>query len=164
MPSILLLNDLMRRREDFLDTQKVAEDHSVVVPVCVPARACKLLEQSHQCQSNEQCAVVLNSGVTSRVPLGTAKQGESCEVERCEAGQNCLGPVGQRTCYKLCRTAPSGSDCGSGQQCVTTMPLFQDPSIGVCVGASGQALPLLGSAKGSPRMTSCSQWSANLAH
>lgn len=96
-------------------------------PVCTPVRRCTLLAPG-ECGAQETCSVVDESGTTSCVKIGPARAGESCESARCAAGLACLGAVGNRACFTLCRM---GGTCPSGTACRTST-LFPDASYGVC--------------------------------
>ncbi len=118
----------------FCDIQPALET-PLLVPVCVPLRPCRLLNDvggtsgaAGTCPPSETCAVVwAESGATSCVPVGDAHVGEGCETRHCAAGLMCLG--GQ--CLKLCHTA-TAAQCGAGQTCRGGLPVFPDPLVGVC--------------------------------
>ena len=112
----------------FCDIGKLASVDPYMIPVCMPLKACKLLAQS-DCGDAETCAVVTEKGVTSCVPRGDAKVGDSCDESHCDANLNCLGNPGDRHCYKLCHVA--ATDCGPMETC-TTGSVFQDTTFGVC--------------------------------
>jgi hypothetical protein len=115
----------------FCDIQKLLEDE-LTVPVCMPIKKCRLLV-SADCNDQETCGVVTETGDTGCVAVGTAQAGDSCDNDHCAAGLTCLGNPGDRRCYTLCRT--DGDQCTGGQTC-TTVTLFQDPTYGVCKTAS----------------------------
>ena len=100
------------------------------VPVCMPVRACKLLEPGY-CAQGETCAVVKVDGTTSCVAVGAAKVGDACDRDHCADNLVCLGNVGQRRCYQLCHT-DSTSECAGSQKCKGSAPMFPDPSVGIC--------------------------------
>lgn len=107
-------------------------DSQLLVPVCIPVRACKLLAKSG-CPEGETCAIVDQSdGRTSCVATGTAGIGESCELANCAAGLTCLGAPDERTCFKLCSKSRAG-DCPADYKCKGAAPLFQDADQGVCL-------------------------------
>lgn len=101
-----------------------ADSHA---PVCTPVRRCTLLAPG-ECGAQETCSVVDESGTTSCVKVGPARAGEACESTHCATGLACLGAVGNRTCFTLCRM---GGTCPSGTTCRTST-LFPDASYGVC--------------------------------
>jgi hypothetical protein len=100
------------------------------VPVCLPIKSCTLL--SNDCGEHETCAIVSEKGATGCVGRGTANVNDACNVDHCADGLTCLGSVGDRRCYKLCRT--EGTDCGPNDIC-TTSSAFQDTNYGVCKSA-----------------------------
>ncbi len=119
------------------------------VPVCMPIRPCVLLakpaaavtdeggesDAGSACAAEETCAVVsLTNGValTSCVENGRAGVGASCDSEHCAAGLMCIGTSGNRRCYELCHTMDASSECPSSQTCTGGLPLFTDPTAGVC--------------------------------
>lgn len=119
-------------RPAFCDIQPTAESSSRRVPVCTPVRSCKLLTEGY-CGPNETCAVVRADGTTSCVARGSVPVGGSCDEEHCAAGLVCLGPLGSRKCFQLCRTA--ADDCKTATtklQCRAAAPLFPDPAVGIC--------------------------------
>ncbi len=97
-------------------------------PVCMPIKTCALLTEG-ACPSGETCAVVTEKGQTGCVTIGRAKVDEPCDEDTCGAGLACLGLVGDRRCYRLCRV--DGSECGANEMCVTSA-LFQESTFGVC--------------------------------
>ncbi len=119
--------------QTFCDTQTTPSTNtdapSLLVPVCAPVRACKLLGAN--CDADQTCAVVKQDGTTSCVQTGAAKAGDDCERAQCGADLTCLGQVGSRKCYRLCLVA-DGRACDKGQTCRGTAPLFKDATIGVC--------------------------------
>lgn len=120
-------------KDTFCDVQamKAPPVAGANVPACMPVRSCKLLMPGY-CADGETCAVVRPSdGTTSCVAIGPAKVGDNCDETHCGDGLVCLGTVGSRSCFQLCRTSVS-SDCPSGQTCKSGAPLFQDPSVGIC--------------------------------
>jgi hypothetical protein len=120
----------------FCDVQPVADSPGTLVPVCVPRSnglnglPCVLLKDG-SCPADEQCSVVRDDGATSCITVGTAGDGESCEQEHCISGYVCLGSLGSRSCEKLCSTLGSPS-CPTGRTCIATLPLFTNPTVGVC--------------------------------
>jgi hypothetical protein len=122
--------------DQFCDIQATASASSVRVPVCMPVHpstGCQLLDPG-ACPATETCAVVRENGATSCVAVGAAKANDGCEKDHCAAGLVCLGQPGQRLCYQLCHTttATSVNECSSTQQCKGGLPLFPDPSVGIC--------------------------------
>jgi hypothetical protein len=123
--------------DEFCDIQSTAADSTVKIPVCMPlhpATGCQLLDPT-ACPTTETCAVVRENGTTSCVAVGGALAGDECETDHCAAGLVCLGTPGSRRCYQLCHTAntaASGSECSPTQQCKGGLPLFPDPTVGIC--------------------------------
>jgi hypothetical protein len=123
--------------DQFCDIQPTAHAPSVEVPVCMPihpSTGCKLLDLT-ACPATETCAVVREDGATSCVAIGTATVGEECDTEHCALGLVCLGTPGSRTCFPLCTTsttAPGGIQCPETEQCKGGLPLFPDPTVGIC--------------------------------
>lgn len=111
----------------FCDVQRLV-DTAHKAPVCMPIKHCKLLEAG-ACVDNETCAIVTASGESGCVAIGSAQAGDSCEEDHCGAGLTCVGQVGNRKCYQLCKV--SGNTCAQGLVCKTTT-LFKDPEYGVC--------------------------------
>ncbi|HEY1693194.1 MAG TPA: hypothetical protein VGG39_13595 [Polyangiaceae bacterium] len=119
-------------QQDFCDIQPTAQTSTVVVPVCMPihpANGCKLLDQDG-CAATETCSVVRENGLTSCVAVGSAKAGQSCDEAHCGAGLVCLGAPGERQCYQLCHTAQT--ECTAPAACKGGLPLFPDPTVGIC--------------------------------
>jgi hypothetical protein len=116
----------------FCDVQPVAESPSTLVPVCLTQNPCVLLNED-TCPPSEQCAVVRDNGDTSCVAVGAAQDGQSCEKDHCARDLVCLGALGSRRCEPLCHTPPFPSTCKStNRTCVGTLPLFPNPTVGVC--------------------------------
>ncbi|MBX3226144.1 MAG: hypothetical protein KIT84_28775 [Labilithrix sp.] len=120
----------------FCDVQPVVRptpaptpEEQVKAPVCMPIKACTLLEPGG-CGRKESCAVVTPKGDTGCVSTDTQQAGESCEAKHCAEGLTCLGSPGDRTCYKLCRMT-DGAACGPTQKC-TTGATFKGTNYGVC--------------------------------
>jgi len=119
---------------EFCDTEPLAQAPGTLVPVCVPIRACGLLDDSDagSCSATETCAVVREeNGATGCVPVGSARAGESCETEYCARGLTCIGTWAKHICYTLCHTA-APVECSSGQACMGELTVFPDPAFGVC--------------------------------
>lgn len=112
----------------FCDVGKLTDVDQHMVPVCMPIKACKLLNPT-DCGDKETCAVVNDKGSTSCVPKGDAKVGDACDETHCDSALNCLGNPGDRHCYKLCHV--DGNDCGAMETC-TTGSVFKDTTFGVC--------------------------------
>lgn len=112
----------------FCDVVQLAEESSVLVPVCMPVKSCKLLVPS-QCVAGETCAVAAEDGTTSCVPTGAAKSGEPCDETHCAEGLTCVGKSGARKCFELCRVG--GSSCGADLTC-KNVSLIKDSAIGLC--------------------------------
>jgi hypothetical protein len=122
--------------DQFCDIQQTVAASSVKIPVCMPVHptnGCQLLDPG-ACPATETCAVVRETGATSCVAVGAAKAGDECETDHCAADLVCLGTPGARRCYRLCHTAntASSNECSSTQQCKGGLPLFPDPSVGIC--------------------------------
>lgn len=114
----------------FCDVVQLNEEASVIVPVCMPVKACKLLT-SGQCEQGETCAIAADDGTTSCVRVGQAKAGEACDDTHCGAGLTCVGKPGARKCFQLCRvSAPS---CTGDFVCKPSS-LIRDVAIGLCQG------------------------------
>jgi hypothetical protein len=122
---------------EFCDIQSLMSATTTRVPVCMPihpAGGCPLLPAG-SCPADETCAVVREDGATSCVEVGDVAAGEPCDTDHCKAGLVCLrsfgGAAGPRPlCYTLCQTALGG--CTAPETCQGGLPLFQDPSVGVC--------------------------------
>jgi hypothetical protein len=115
----------------FCDIQPAAVPAQTKVPVCMRMRPCALLTPG-SCPATETCAVVREDGETSCVLIGAAMAGEPCDVEHCGADLVCLGTPGQRRCNPLCFTAKPSEKCSAMQACQAWLPLFPDPSVGIC--------------------------------
>ena len=113
----------------FCDIQSLAES-STLVPVCMPIKLCTLLKPK-ECTSSETCAIVTDKGDTGCVAVGPKKETESCDEAHCADGLTCLGSVGARTCYRLCRIEDGVADTCTSGKC-TTGSLFPDTTYGVC--------------------------------
>jgi hypothetical protein len=104
-----------------------------IVPVCVPAVDCSLTEAFPcpagvrcSCPEGEACMVVRNDGTTTCMRPGSGTAGEACP---CASGHVCSQATHQ--CVKLCQTAATPSECGSGRcQAAAELPT----GFGVCVG------------------------------
>ena len=120
--------------DQFCDIQPLAPASTTKIPVCMPIMpgpaGCTLLGSS--CPMNTTCAVVREDGATSCVEVGNAQAGDSCETDHCASGLVCLGTVGARECFKLCSTNKPTYSCTAPATCQGGLPLFQDPSVGVC--------------------------------
>jgi hypothetical protein len=130
--------------DQFCDIQTTVATSSIEVPVCMPihpAGGCQLLDTASCCPGTtacaETCAVVREDGATSCVAIGAAKAGESCDYDHCAAGLVCLGTPGQRTCFQLChvQSSASSNECAASpqQSCKGGLPLFPDPTVGICL-------------------------------
>jgi hypothetical protein len=114
----------------------------VPVPVCMPLQPCGLpgeASDAGRCPSAvETCAVVLAGSSSELVPVascvqtGMAPVGASCEAQHCAAGLTCIGSWGNKICYTLCDTTDASAECHGSQVCSGGLPLFPDPSTGVC--------------------------------
>lgn len=123
--------------DEFCDIQDLASATTTKVPVCMPitpAGGCSLLPTGDAgagaCPDHQTCAIVREDGATGCVPTGPQKAGESCDTDHCWPGLVCLGALNARLCYALCKT--SSTTCQAPQTCQGGLPLFQDPSVGVC--------------------------------
>lgn len=116
--------------DQFCDIQALAKASATKIPVCMPIVPCALLADAASCPMNTTCGVVRETGETSCVETGNAQAGDSCETEHCKAGLVCLGTAGARQCFTLCST--SKAVCTAPATCQGGLPLFQDPSVGVC--------------------------------
>jgi hypothetical protein len=124
--------------DQFCDIQPTIAASGLKIPVCMPvhpAGGCTLLD-STTCPATETCAVVRDDGSTSCIGVGLKKAGEECDTDHCGEGLVCLGTPGERRCYQLCHTANTAtvSECSAASQtaCKGGLPLFPDPSVGVC--------------------------------
>jgi hypothetical protein len=111
----------------FCDVQPLV-DVNHKAPVCMPLKRCTLLSTG-ECNANESCAVVTETGETGCVTSGDVQVGGSCDEDHCAAKLTCLGQPGSRKCFKLCKV--NASDCGPSQVC-TTSTVFNDPDFGIC--------------------------------
>jgi hypothetical protein len=124
----------------FCDIQSIATAASTKVPVCmlIDHKNCALLDDVPNdfqgCPADETCAVVRGDGTTGCVDVGSAKAGDPCEQDHCGRDLVCLGfGATMRQCYQLCETNSTyGNQCPQGTTCQATLPLFQDPSVGIC--------------------------------
>ena len=122
----------------FCDVQPLAQASGTRVPVCMPitpAGGCSLLQQlqvpATACGTGATCSVVREDGSTACIEAGAAKARDACDTGHCGPGLVCLGATGARTCYALCHTS-SANECVAPQTCQGGLPLFQDPTVGVC--------------------------------
>jgi hypothetical protein len=118
--------------DQFCDVQPLAVATTTKVPVCMPitpSGGCALLEKT-PCPGGETCAIVRDDGTTGCVESGPQGVGQSCETDHCKAGLVCLGAPNARQCYGLCSTKSSA--CTAPETCQGGLPLFQDPSVGIC--------------------------------
>jgi len=114
----------------FCDIQPTFPSPPTKVPVCMPTQPCGLLDDL-SCGAGETCAVVRDDGQTSCVAVGNAGAGQSCDTGHCARGLVCLGAPGARSCDVLCHTA-TAKECSSGEKCRGGLPLFTDPTVGIC--------------------------------
>jgi len=129
---------------EFCDIQSVVPFSWTSVPVCMPivptTHSCTLLD-GLDCFPGSTCAVVKGDGKTSCVAVGKAKAGDPCNTDHCGDDLVCLGPEGSKTCYALCHTVGQNgvNECqGIGPAMMTCkggLPLFPDPTYGICVSA-----------------------------
>lgn len=117
----------------FCDVRRIVRNPaapSLQAPVCMPIKTCTLLKEG-DCASTETCAVVNEKGATGCVLLPPSNDDPpKCDDAHCAKGKTCLGTVGDRSCYKLCKVN-GGTECKAGEVC-TTNSAFQDTSVGVC--------------------------------
>ena len=127
--------DVSCGNETFCDVQPITGSASVKVPVCMPLvhAGCTLLDPT-SCDAGQTCSVVRADGTTACVDVGSAKAGDSCETDHCARDLVCLGfGATMRRCYQLCETNSNyGTQCPMSTSCQSTLPLFQDPSFGIC--------------------------------
>jgi len=127
---------------EFCDIQPLAAATTTKVPVCMPivTPGCSLrsalpgapASATPSCYSKGQtCAIVREDGTTGCVEEGGKTAGEPCNTDHCADGLVCLGALNARLCYALCLTSGSGA-CPSPMTCQGGLPLFQDPTVGVC--------------------------------
>jgi hypothetical protein len=113
----------------------MAEDPSAMIPVCVPAIPCQLLDDTSCCVGNAcelTCSVVRDDGTTSCVAPGTGTLADPCP---CAAGYICSKLTNE--CKKLCKIGQDAVDCDSGGKCqggTTSLPA----DIGICVAETAQ--------------------------
>jgi hypothetical protein len=123
---------------DFCDIQPLAAASTTKVPVCMPIEhdGCSLLTSlpnaasPSMCGPDQTCAIVREDGTTGCVEVGGKTADQSCDTDHCAAGYVCLGALNERLCYALCDTTKS--ECSAPQTCQGGLPLFQDPTVGVC--------------------------------
>ena len=127
--------------QDFCDIQPLAAATTTKVPVCMPivTPGCSLqsalpnpaASATPSCPKGQTCAIVREDGTTGCVEAGDKTAGEPCNTDHCAEGLVCLGALNARLCYALCITTESG-ECPSPMTCQGGLPLFQDPTVGVC--------------------------------
>ena len=103
----------------------MAEAPQDLIPICIPAMKCALLNDS-TCPAGLTCTIVRAAGTTSCVTPGTGTYGEPCP---CAAGFACNADEG--TCFQLCHTGSSG-DCGPQALCQGGASQYP-AGIGYCV-------------------------------
>ncbi len=113
----------------FCDVQAQTAAPTVLVPVCMVAQPCNLLENG--CGDGMTCTLVdpLNSDLTSCVMVGDAQVGDSCEIQHCAANMICVGAYGQRTCRQLCNATHL---CTYPQQCDGQWSQLSKFNVGIC--------------------------------
>ncbi len=125
--------------QEFCDIQPLAAANTTRVPVCMPIVTCSLSSAlpgmtTYQCADGngppETCGIVREDGATGCVEVGDVTAGHSCDTGHCQAGLVCLGALNARLCYALCNTTQS--QCAAPMTCQGGLPLFQDPTVGVC--------------------------------
>ncbi len=110
--------------ETYCVTAPMNEAPFSIIPICIPAQSCVLLNDA-TCPAGLTCAIVRASGTTSCVTPGTSTTGQACP---CAAGYTCS--AADNTCLQLCHT---GSDeCGSNGFCQGGTKPYPD-GIGYCV-------------------------------
>ncbi len=126
--------------QEFCDIQPLAVATTTKVPVCMPIESsgCSLRSAlanaptgATSCLPGQTCAIVREDGTTGCVEAGGKTAGEPCNTDHCADGLVCLGALNARLCYALCLTSGSG-ECPSPMTCQGGLPLFQDPTVGVC--------------------------------
>jgi hypothetical protein len=127
--------------QEFCDIQPLAAATTTKVPVCMPIviPGCSLRSElpdapasaTPACSKGQTCAIVREDGTTGCVEAGGKAAGEPCNTDHCADGLVCLGALNARLCYALCSTSASGA-CPSPMTCQGGLPLFQDPTVGVC--------------------------------
>jgi hypothetical protein len=123
--------------QEFCDIQPLAAANTTRVPVCMPIVTCSLgsalpvpVANAPGCGPMETCGIVREDGSTGCVEVGDVTPGNSCVTGHCQAGLVCLGALNARLCYELCSTTQS--QCTAPMTCQGGLPLFQDPTVGVC--------------------------------
>ena len=116
---------------EFCDVQSTTQDPNTLVPVCMPEVPCLLLNDE-TCPASQQCTVVREDGSTSCVGVGTARDGDLCDAEHCARGLVCIGAQSAPRCAPLCYTTNHRACESTGRTCIGTLPLFPNPTIGVC--------------------------------
>jgi hypothetical protein len=128
--------------DEFCDIQPLAAATTTKVPVCMPIEPVGGCSPASavppsgaagampSCPQGQSCAIVREDGATGCVEIGDKAAGEPCDTDHCAAGLVCLGALNARLCYALCKT--SASACPSPETCQGGLPLFQDPTVGVC--------------------------------
>jgi hypothetical protein len=115
-------------KDTFCATEPMTEASDVLIPVCVPASNCKLLEP---CDDPAlACTVVRADGTTSCVEPGDGHEGDVCP---CADGYMCAKLTNE--CKKLCHEGGASDDCPEGTVCQGGSMEFPE-GFGVCV-ASG---------------------------
>jgi len=99
-------------------------DMPPVVPACIPASGCTVLDDA-SCPESLTCTLVRLDGTTSCVTPGAGKLGDPCP---CDAGFVCANALGK--CLALCHVG--GADCPADMFCQGGAKSFPD-GIGVCV-------------------------------
>ncbi len=108
-----------------------ANPKAALMPVCVPASNCELLNDADSCAPGLTCTIVRKDGTTSCVVPGPGTLNEPCP---CAAGFICSKLLG--TCLKLCRIGQDNIDCGQDASCQTGSTAYYPPGIGTCVGGA----------------------------
>ena len=101
------------------------DDSDVLVPVCVLASQCTLLDDG-TCTDGQICTIVRVDGTTSCVDPGDGQLGEACP---CAAGFVCA--TGINECMKLCKIGQSGG-CPESYTCQGGATVYP-AGFGVCV-------------------------------
>lgn len=104
--------------------EKVLDTPPILIPVCVPATPCTLLDDT-TCTDGRTCTLVRTDGTTSCVQPGPGKLGDPCP---CSAGHVCSISLGK--CLKLCRV--DMNDCPMEMLCQGGSEGFPS-GVGICV-------------------------------
>lgn len=112
----------------------IAEAPDAQIPVCVPTRACQLLDPKSCCNGDDcssACTVVRDDGTTSCVIPGDGELDDPCP---CAAGFICSKLTNE--CKQLCHTGVDTAECAGGGKCQGGSGGLPT-GIGICVAAMG---------------------------